>query len=104
MTITRTDVGSKTVFQLAGAFDADGAEQFRKELKRLHNRVGELVCDMTSVQYVTSAGLRALLAAQKKMSQKGSLRLINVGGSVWNTLELRGFEDILYIDRADEGD
>ncbi|MBO7297164.1 MAG: STAS domain-containing protein, partial [Clostridia bacterium] len=56
-----------------------------------------LVLDMKKLEYISSAGLRVLLAAQKKMLKIGSMKLINVCEDVMEVLEMTGFADILTI-------
>ncbi|MBQ9459189.1 MAG: STAS domain-containing protein [Oscillospiraceae bacterium] len=104
MTIERTDDGTKTTFTLHGPLNSEGSKTAAAELKRLHNKTNELVLDCGDVDYVSSSGLRFLLLAQKKMNKKGTMRLIDVPASVAYTLEIRGFEDILYIERREDAD
>jgi len=63
--------------------------------------INELVMDMAGIDYVSSAGLRIILDAQKKMNQKnGKMTLVKVNGPVMEVFEMTGFSDILTIERA----
>lgn len=63
--------------------------------------VNELVMDLAGIDYVSSAGLRVILDAQKKMNQKnGKMTLVKVNGPVMEVFEMTGFSDILTIERA----
>lgn len=63
--------------------------------------INELVLDLAGIDYVSSAGLRVILDAQKKMNQKkGKMTLIKVNESVMEVFEMTGFTDILTIERA----
>ncbi len=97
LTINKTAEGEKVTFALAGRLDKHGAPQLEAELKRALERTTELVFDMRDVEYVSSAGLRVLLLAQKQMNQRGRMRLENVGEGVMEIMEITGFADIFYI-------
>ena len=58
----------------------------------------ELVLDLENLAYISSAGLRVLLSAQKKMNRSGSMKLKNVCQAVMDVLEMTGFADILVIE------
>ncbi len=63
--------------------------------------INELVMDLGGIDYVSSAGLRVILDAQKKMNQKnGKMVLVKVAGPVMEVFEMTGFSDILTIERA----
>ena len=67
-------------------------------MTELPKNVTALVLDMTDLAYISSAGLRVLLEAQKKMNRRGSMKLIGVGESIMDILEMTGFADILTIE------
>ena len=79
-----------------GRIDTMSAPVFEKEVGELIEGVTDLVLDMTKVEYVSSAGLRVLLAAQKKM--KGAVKLANVCELVMEVLEVTGLSSILTIE------
>ena len=58
----------------------------------------ELVFDFSEVEYISSAGLRVLLAAQKVMNRKGSMKLVGVSDEIQEVFEITGFSDILTIE------
>ena len=68
------------------------------ELKQSVSGVKELIFDFSEVEYISSAGLRVLLAAQKVMNRQGSMKLIGVGAEVMEVFEITGFSDILTIE------
>lgn len=80
---------------LAGRFDAAEAEKARKVFLALRDST---VVDFTRLDYISSAGLGVLLAAQKQLSERGkSLRLINVSGHIRDVLHFSGFDQIFEI-------
>ena len=97
LTINKTAEGEKVTFSLEGNLDIDTAPQLEAELKRALDRTTELVFDFRGLKYISSAGLRVLLLAQKQMNRQGRMRLIHVGETVMETLEITGFADIFYI-------
>lgn len=82
---------------LVGRLDTTTAPGLESELKTSLNGVEELVFDFSKLEYVSSAGLRVLLAAQKVMSNQGSMVLTNVGPDIMEVFEITGFTDILTI-------
>ena len=68
------------------------------ELKQSVGGVKELIFDFSEVEYISSAGLRILLAAQKVMNRQGSMKLIGVSADVMEVFEITGFSDILTIE------
>ncbi len=97
LTINRISEGDKLTLSLEGRLDAAGTPQLEAELRQELERTTELVFDLRGLQYVSSAGLRVLLLAQKRMNTQGRMRLEHVGESVMETLEITGFVDIFYI-------
>ena len=88
-------VGSNREVILAGRFDAASAEKARKFFLELSD--GTTV-DFAKLDYISSAGLGVLLAAQKKLSDRGKgLRLINVNGHIRDVLHFSGFDQIFEI-------
>ena len=81
---------------LDGRLDTTTAPELENFLRENYDGVTALVMDCEKLSYVSSAGLRVLLAAQKKM--KGSMKLINVCELVMEVFEMTGFADILVIE------
>ena len=57
-----------------------------------------LVIDMTALDYISSAGLRVLLSAQKTMNKQGEMKVVHVGDTIMEIFEVTGFSDILTIE------
>lgn len=83
---------------LEGRLDTTTAPQLEKELNESIEGVTSLTLDMNKLDYISSAGLRVLLSAQKKMNAQGSMRVINVGETIMEIFEVTGFSDILTIE------
>ena len=97
LTIDKTLENGKAVFALAGRLDTLTAPELEKELKASLDGVSELLFDMEELEYISSAGLRVLLSAQKIMNRQGEMRLCGVGETIMEILDVTGFSDILTI-------
>ena len=98
MTITKTAENGVLRIALEGRLDTNTAPQLESELKSSLSGVTELDFDFSVLEYISSAGLRVLLAAQKAMNkQKGTLSIRNVNETVMEVFEVTGFVDILTI-------
>lgn len=97
MTIKKQRDGSKLNIGLEGRLDTTTAPQLESELKDLAG-VTELVFDMATLEYVSSAGLRVLLAAQKVMNKQGSMVIRNANDDIKDIFDVTGFSDILTIE------
>ncbi|MBR3556318.1 MAG: STAS domain-containing protein [Oscillospiraceae bacterium] len=97
LTINRNADGEKVTFSLEGRLDVASAPQLEEELRRELEHATELVFDLRGLRYISSAGLRVLLLAQKQMNKRGRMRLVHVTEAVMDTLEITGFADIFYI-------
>lgn len=89
--------GSQLTVKLNGRLDTITAPDLDQELKDSLAEVTDLVLDFKDLEYISSAGLRVLLSAQKEMNKKGSMELINVSEGVNEIFEVTGFIDILTI-------
>ena len=87
-----------TVIEVVGRLDTTSAPALEKSICEDIGDAKNLVLDMKAVQYISSAGLRVLLGAQKKMQKIGSMKLTNVCEAVMEVLEMTGFADILVIE------
>lgn len=97
MNIVKTAGGTALNIALEGRLDTSTAPRLEAELKTSLNGVTELTLDMAALEYLSSAGLRVLLAAQKVMNRQGSMVLRNVNETIMEVFEVTGFIDILTI-------
>ena len=97
MTINKLAEGTKLTVSLSGRMDTTTAPQLDAELKASLPGVEELVLDFAALSYLSSAGLRVLLGAQKTMARQGSMILKNVNETIMEVFEITGFVDILTI-------
>ncbi len=98
MTITKNQNGSHLDLALEGRLDTTTAPQLEAELKQSVNGVTELALDFAGLEYLSSAGLRVLLSAQKVMNKQGSMVIRNVNETIMEIFEVTGFSDILTIE------
>ena len=98
MTIEKNLEGTKLHLALAGRLDTTTAPQLETELKRSVGGVESLVLDFAELEYLSSAGLRVLLAAQKVMNKQGKMVIRNVNETISEVFEITGFSDILTIE------
>ena len=94
--ITERNNGT-TVIKLEGRLDTTTAPELEKTINDEGEALSNLVIDFKGINYISSAGLRVLLSAQKKMNIQGSMELVNVCEDVMDILEMTGFADILTI-------
>lgn len=87
-----------TVVEIIGRLDTTTAPSLEKTINESIEETKNLILDFKELEYISSAGLRVLLAAQKKMNQIGSMKVINVCESVMEVFEITGFADILTIE------
>ncbi len=98
LNISKTIDGDKAVFALEGRLDTVTAPDLEKELQESTEGLKELVLDFEKLEYISSAGLRVLLSAQKTMSKQGGMKLIHVNETIREIFEVTGFSDILTIE------
>ena len=98
LNINKTVDNEKTVYMLEGRLDTVTAPDLEKELKESLDGVKELVLDFEKLEYISSAGLRVLLAAQKTMTKQGEMKLIHVNETIMEIFEVTGFSDIRTIE------
>ena len=97
MTIEIKRNAEETVIELVGRLDTTTAPALDKTVSEDIGDVKNLVLDLKGLEYISSAGLRVILSAQKKMQKLGSMKLTNVCEAVMEVLEMTGFADILTI-------
>ena len=98
MTITKKQNASSLTIELEGRLDTTTAPELEKALKESLNGISELTLDFEKLEYISSAGLRVLLSAQKQMNRQGSMKLVHVGEIIMEIFEVTGFTDILTIE------
>ena len=97
MTITKRAEGKKLTIALEGRLDTTTAPELEAELNSSLDGVTELVLDMAELLYLSSAGLRVVLAAQKRMNRQGHMTVAHVCDAIMEVFEITGFVDILDI-------
>lgn len=97
MLINKTTNGSELIIALDGRLDTTTAPQLEKELDSLTD-VKTLIIDMEKLVYISSAGLRVLLKAQKIMNKQGKMTVKNVSQEIKDIFEVTGFDELLNIE------
>ena len=98
MTIEIKRNAEETIIELVGRLGTTTAPALDKTINNDIGDAKNLVLDIKGLEYISSAGLRVLLGAQKKMQKSGSMKLIRVCEDVMEVLEMTGFADILTIE------
>lgn len=98
MTIEKTLNGNELTVNLTGRLDTTTAPHLEAELKQNISGVEKLVLDFAALEYLSSAGLRILLAAQKAMNKQGTMIIRNVNDTIQDIFEVTGFNEILTIE------
>ncbi len=98
MTINKTAEGKKLTLTLEGRLDTNTAPQLEEVIKSDLAGVEELAFDFKTLDYLSSAGLRVILAAQKQMNRQGAMVIRNVNETIMEVFEVTGFVDILTIE------
>ena len=97
MNIKSKKEDKKTTVMISGRVDTNTAPELLEFLKGAMPGVEELVLDFKELEYISSAGLRVILFAQKTMNAQGSMVITNVNEDIMETFELTNFTDILTI-------
>ena len=98
MTIEMKKTDAQTVIEVSGRLDTSTAPVLDKTIVENVAEETNLVLDLKELAYISSAGLRVLLSAQKRMHKHGSMKLKNVCEEVMEVFEMTGFADILEIE------
>ncbi len=98
MNIMKTQTGNTLTVALEGRLDTVTAPQLEGELRTAVNGIKELVFDLSKLEYISSAGLRVLLSAQKVMIRQGGMAIRHVAPEIMEIFEVTGFMDILNIE------
>ena len=95
--VEKKSEGNNVTLVLSGRLDTSTAPGLEEEVKTGLEGTEDLVFDLTELDYISSAGLRVLLSALKKMQKRGSMKITNPNESVMEIFEVTGFSDILTI-------
>ena len=98
MTIEKTIIGETTTLKIIGRLDTTTAPELETAVDACAAGIKELVLDCAALEYVSSAGLRVILKAQKMMSAQGSMKLTHVNETIMEVFDITGFADILTIE------
>ncbi|MBQ6183015.1 MAG: STAS domain-containing protein [Clostridia bacterium] len=98
MTINKQKNENGLLISLEGRLDTTTSPALEQELKASLDGVDSLVLDFEKLDYISSAGLRVLLSAQKTMNKQGEMKIKNVNETILEIFEVTGFNDILTIE------
>ncbi len=98
MNIVKTQEGTTLTVALEGRLDTLTSPQLEGELRTAVNGITELIFDLSDLSYISSAGLRVLLSAQKVMNRQGGMTIRNVKPEIMDIFDVTGFVDILNIE------
>ena len=98
MTINKKQEGTTLEIAVEGRLDTTTAPQLEAELKHSIDGITALTMDFANLEYISSAGLRVLLSAQKVMNKQGSMVVRHVNDTISEIFEVTGFVDILTIE------
>lgn len=99
MTIDKKIENGNVTLAVSGRLDTTTAPELEKTVDSILDGTKELVFDMTALEYISSAGLRVILKAQKAMNAQGSMKLTGVNDSIMEVFDITGFLDILTIEQ-----
>lgn len=98
MTIEIVKNNDETIIEVAGRLDTITAPALDSSINECAEYTTNLILDLKNLVYISSAGLRVILSAQKKMQKIGSMKVINVCEEIMGIFEMTGFADILVIE------
>ena len=98
MTIEIKKNATQTIIEIAGRLDTITAPALDKTINEDIGDAQHIILDLKDLEYISSAGLRVLLSAQKKMQKIGSMKVRNIREEVMEVFEMTGFADILVIE------
>ena len=98
MTITKDNNGNELKVTVTGRLDTTTAPELEEELRASIDGVENLVLDFEGLEYISSAGLRVLLAMQKIMLKQGSMKVTSVNDVIMDIFVVTGFTEILTIE------
>ena len=89
--------GTKLTIEIAGRLDTLTAPEFEKKVEPALDGITDLTIDLKDLEYISSAGLRALLGLAQTMEDKGQMKVTNPNDAVMDVFSVTGFDDILNI-------
>ncbi len=95
MEIIKNLSNTSLTIALKGRLDTTTAPMLEKELKESTEGITSLLMDFKELEYVSSAGLRVILGAQKQMNKQGKMEIANANSDIMEVFEITGFVDIL---------
>ena len=98
MDINKNINGGKLDIALTGRLDTSTAPELEASINESIGNATELTLDFANLDYISSAGLRVVLTAQKIMNKQGSMKIVNVNEDIMEVFEITGFSDILTIE------
>lgn len=98
MTISKKQEGSKIIVAVEGHLDTTTAPELEEKLRECFQNADSLEIDLDGLEYISSAGLRVLLSANRTMAKKGGMKVTNVNEIVQEVFEVTGFTDLLDIE------
>jgi len=98
MHISKTQDGNKLTISLAGRLDSNTSPMLDRELKANLEGITELILDFAQLNYLSSAGLRVILTAQKQMNKQGKMVITHVNEIIMEIFTMTGFAEILTIE------
>lgn len=99
MEIVRKTEGNKVTMEITGWLDTQTSPQLGEKLSKLDDSVTSLVFDFAKLEYISSAGLRQVISAYKKMAGKDGFKIINVSDEVFDVFRLTGFDQKIQIEK-----
>lgn len=99
MEIVNKAEGTKMTMEISGWLDTQTAPQLEAALSALDDSVTSLVFDFAKLEYISSAGLRQVIAAYKKMADKDGFKIINISDEVYDVFKLTGFDQKINIEK-----
>ena len=98
MNIEKVISGTETTLHISGRLDTTTAPALEAAVTEVTSGCDTLVLDLAGLEYISSAGLRVILKAQKTMMAKGGMKVLHVNETIMEIFEITGFSDILVIE------
>lgn len=98
MTVDKNKNGTSVTYAVSGRLDTTSAPELEKIIRTELDGITELTFDFSKLDYISSAGLRILLAAQKTMNAQGAMKVTGVNEIVSEIFDVTGFSDILTVE------